>query len=95
MLYFCFCYHISFTIYAVLLFLPSYQFAVSLTEKNCHLSTYLITLHSICVQEYTTAVKVKNVFMHIISTDDGLINNQGKPILKSLLKTHHAPEPKI
>ena len=58
--HFCFCYHISFTIYAVLLFLPSYQFAVRLTEKSCHLSTYmyLITLHSRWVQEYTTPVKV-------------------------------------
>ena len=94
--HFCFCYHISFTMYAVLLFFPSYQFAVRLTEKSCHLSTYmyLITLHSRWVQEYTTAVKVRNISMHIIPTNDGLINNQRKPIKKSLLKTHHAQSPK-
>ena len=61
--YFCFCYHISFTIYAVLLFLPSYQFAVRLTEKSYHFNAcmYLITLHSRWVQEYTSAVKVRNI----------------------------------
>ena len=65
------------------LFLPSYQFAMSLTEKSCHLSTYLITLYSRWVQEYTTAVKVRNISMHIISANDGLINTQGKLAFKN------------
>ena len=56
MLYFCFCYLVSLVC------------LMSLIEESCHLSIYLITLHSRWVQEYTTAVKVKNTSMNIVST---------------------------
>ena len=55
---------------------------MSFTEESCYLSIYLITLHSRWVQEYTAAVKVENISMHIVSTNDGEIYTQGKPPFK-------------
>ena len=70
MLYFCFYHHVS-------LLCP-----MSITEESFYLSIYLITLHSRWIQEYTTAVKVENTSMHIVSTNDGEIYTQGKPPFK-------------
>ena len=70
MLYFCYYHHISLL------------FPMSFTEESCHLSIYLITLHSRWVQEYKTAVKVENISMHIVSTNDGEIYTHGKPPFK-------------
>ena len=70
MLYFCFSHHVS-------LLCP-----VSFTEESCHLSIYLTTLHSKWVQEYTVAVKVENISMHIVSTNDEEIYTQEKAPFK-------------
>ena len=70
MLYFCFYHHVSLLCY------------ISFTEESCHLSIYLITHHSRWVQEYTTAVKVDNISMAIVSTNDNEIYTEGKPHFK-------------
>ena len=70
MLYFCFYHHVG-------LLCP-----MSFTEESCHLGIYLITLHSRWVQEYRIAVKVKNISMHIVSTNDRELYTQGKPPFK-------------